>query len=104
MRDHDHKDEGSNRPADTLRDGSLKATIWRNEGQKGAYHTVNLARTYKDDEGKYQDTGSFRAQDMLGLAELSRQAHYRVNDLNRDAFKDARQSEPAPERTPDRAR
>lgn len=101
----DQKDEAAqNRPADTLRDGSLKATIWRNEGEKGAYHTVNLSRTYKDDQGNYHDTGSFRAQDMLGLSELSRQAHYRANDLNREAFKEQRRSEPEPTRAADRAR
>ena len=93
-----------NLPADTLREGSLKATIWRNEGQNGVYHSVNLSRTYKDDQGNYHDTGSFRAQDMLGLSELSRQAHYRTHDLNREAFKGQRRNEPEPSREQSRSR
>lgn len=93
-----------NRPADTLRDGSLKATIWRNDGENGTYHTVNLARTYKDDQGNLRDTSSFRAKDMLPLSELSRQAHYRANDLNRDAFREQRQSQAEPQRRQDRVR
>ena len=93
-----------NPPVDTLREGGLKATIWRNEGQNGAYHSVNLSRTYKDDQGNYHDTGSFRAQDKLGLSELSRQAHYRTHDLNREAFKEQRRSEPEPGRDQTRTR
>lgn len=93
-----------NLPAATLRDGSLKATIWRNEGQNGAYHSVNLARTYEDSQGNPRDTQSFRAQDMLGLSELTRQAYYRTKDLNREAFKEHRRTEPEPQRDPTRTR
>jgi len=82
-----------NRPAETLHEGSLKAAIWRNESERGAYHSVTLARTYKDQEGNLQDTSSFRAQDMLGLAELARQAHHHTNDLDREAFKEQRQAQ-----------
>lgn len=104
MTNRDDDTTGQNRPTETIRDSNLKATIWRNDGEKGAYHTVNLARTYKDDQGNYHDTGSFRAGDMLGLAELARQAHYRANDLNREAFKEQRRAEPEQERGPARAR
>ena len=104
MTDHDDHQDAPNRPADTLRDGSLKATIWRNDGEKGAYHTVNLARTYTDNDGNLRDTQSFRAQDMLPIAELSRQAHYRANDLNREAFKEQRRGEQEHARDKGRAR
>ena len=103
MFDQNH-DRPANPPAETIRDGSLKATIWRNEGEKGAYHTVNLARTYKDNEGNLRESTSFRAQDMLPLSELSRQAHYRANELNRAAFKERRAAEPEQTRTQSRAR
>ncbi|MGD1923193.1 MAG: hypothetical protein ACFB03_03250 [Paracoccaceae bacterium] len=97
-------EQQKNLPIDTIREGALKATIWRNESQKGTYHTVNVARTYKDDQGNLRDTNSFRAQDMLGLAELARQAHHRSHDLNRAAFKEQRQQEPEPQREPTRGR
>lgn len=81
------------RPEDTLREGQLKAAIWRNENDKGAYHSVTVARTYKDRDGNLQDTQSFRAKDMLGLSELARRAHHEVNELDRAAFKEQRQEQ-----------
>lgn len=77
----------------TLREGPLKAAIWRNEGENGAYHSVTLARTYKDREGNLQDTQSFRPKDMLGLSELTRRAHHNAHELDRASFKEMRQSQ-----------
>ncbi|MEL6468050.1 MAG: hypothetical protein AAFQ58_24065 [Pseudomonadota bacterium] len=81
------------RPEDTVREGPLKAAIWRNESENGAYHSVTVARTYKDRDGNLQDTQSFRSKDMLGLSELARCAHHHVNELDRAAFKEQRQGE-----------
>lgn len=86
-------DDTTKRPTETLREGPLKAAIWRNDGENGAYHAVTLARTYKDRDGNLQDTSSFRAQDMLGLSELARRAHHHAHDLDRAAFKEQRQSQ-----------
>lgn len=99
-------EDTKNRPAETLREGSLKAAIWRNESERGAYHSVTLARTYKDQEGNFHDTSSFRAQDMLGVAELARQAHHHTNDLDREAFKEQRQAQEqqAPAQNQDQSR
>ena len=81
------------RPADTLREGPLKAAIWRNENDKGVYHSVTLARTYKDQEGNLRDSSSFRAKDMLSLSELTRRAHHGAHELDRAAFKEQRQAQ-----------
>ncbi len=75
-------------PADTLRDGNLKATIWRNEGEKGPYFTTTLSRSYKDGDGNYRDTQSFASSDLLRVSELARQAHNHTNVLKRDAYRD----------------
>jgi len=75
-------------PADTLRDGNLKATIWQNEGEKGPYFTTTLSRSYKDEEGNYLDTQSFASGDLLRVSELARQAHNHTNVLKRDAYRD----------------
>lgn len=61
----------TNQPVQTLRDGNLKATIWQNEGAKGNYYSVQLRRTYRDDDGNYHDTASFSHGDMLKLAHLT---------------------------------
>lgn len=81
------------RPEETLREGPLKAAIWRNEGENGAYHSVTVARTYKDRDGNLQDTQNFRAKDMLGLSELARRAHHEAHERDRAAFKEHRQEQ-----------
>lgn len=90
----------NNKPEETLRDQALKASIWRNESEKGPFFTTTLARTYKDAEGNLKDTSSFRSQDLLRIAELAWQAHHVVGEMNREvaperdaareAFKDKR--------------
>jgi len=78
-------------PLDTLRDGALKATIWEQADKDGdIYHTVSLARTYEDREGKLRDTASFSANDLLRVAELAREAHGVVRDVRREISQDRR--------------
>lgn len=81
------------RPEETLREGPLKAAIWRNEGEHGPYHSVTLSRTYKDREGNLHDTQSFRPKDMLGLSELARRAHHNVHEHEQTAFKERRMAQ-----------
>ena len=92
------------RPVENLREGPLKAAIWRNESEKGAYHSVTLARTYKDKNGDLRDTNSFRAKDMLSLSELARRAHHHTSDLDREAFKEQRRNDPQPSQQQNRDR
>ncbi|MEM8653401.1 MAG: hypothetical protein AAGF36_01545 [Pseudomonadota bacterium] len=99
----DH-DQEANRPIDTLRDGSLKAAIWRNEGQRGAFFTTTVARTYRDDEGQYHDTQNFRGDDLLRLGELTRKAHDRTNELSREEFLRQRSEDQNQERQQERSR
>lgn len=78
----------NDKPIDTLRDGALKATIWRNENKEGAFYSTTLSRTYKDDGGKYRDSHSFASNEMLRVAELARRSHNRVIQLRRDAARE----------------
>ncbi|MEM1427941.1 MAG: hypothetical protein AAGG09_00635 [Pseudomonadota bacterium] len=90
--------DATNRPAETVREGQLKAAIWRNENENGAYHSVTLARTYKDRDGNLQDTSNFRPKDMLGLSELARRAHHQAQDLDRELFKEQRREQQTQDR------
>ena len=63
------------RPAQTIRYGRLKATVWRQESDKGPWYSVALARTYRDQAGNWQSSGSFGRDDLLVLAKLADQAH-----------------------------
>lgn len=104
MSDDQNNDPAKNRPVENLREGPLKAAIWRNEGENGAYHSVTVARTYKDKDGELRDTNSFRAKDMLGLSELTRRAHHHSHDLDREAFKEERRAAQNQDRSQDRTR
>lgn len=90
----------TNKPIDTIRDGSLKATVWENEGEKGPYYNVTFAKTYKDEQGNYRDTQSFTGADTLRVAELARTAYARTNALRREAYQSQEMDdEPVRERT-----
>ena len=69
------------RPVETLRDGALKAAIWKNEGDNGAFFNVTFARTYKDGDGDLQDTDSFSGSQLLRLARLADKAYERTGKL-----------------------
>lgn len=105
--------ENSNKgPEHTLRDAHLKASIWRNEGEKGAYYTTTLARTYKDEQGNLRDTHSFSKDDLLKVSELARGAYGHISELqreqsksrsaaedhDRESFREKRQEKAAPQR------
>jgi len=71
----------TNKPTETLRDGSLKATIWKNEGEKGPFFSVSLTRIYTDDAGNYHDSDSFSGSELLRIARLASRAYDRIADL-----------------------
>jgi hypothetical protein len=68
-------------PAEEIRIGSVKAAIWRNEGEQGAYFTVTLQRLYRTEDGKWQSTAGFGQADLLVLAKVADAAHTRLLEL-----------------------
>lgn len=81
---NDENTHETNKPVDTLRDGNLKASIWRNEGENGPNFSTTFARTWRDDQGQFHDSQSFAGTDMLRLGELTRTAYHRTNELRRE--------------------
>ena len=75
------KETKKSAPTETLRDGAIKATIWKNEGEKGVFFSVNFTRTYTDDDGSFHDVDSFSGMQILQLAWLAFKAYDRVNKL-----------------------
>ena len=64
-----------NKPVDTIRDGAIKVSIWKNDKKDadGSFFTSTLSRTFTDEVGNLQDTYSMtgkldvlRAQRLLG--------------------------------------
>ena len=65
----------NHKPVDTIQDGALKATIWKRDGEQGNFYTVDLSRTYKDDQGNYRDSHSFSGSEPLRIARLANIAY-----------------------------
>lgn len=82
-----------NKPVETLRDGNLKASIWRNQGESGPYYSTTFARTWRDNQGNYHDSHSFSGTDLLKLQELSRQAYTRTGELRREHMQEYAQTQ-----------
>lgn len=77
----------NNKPADTLRYGGLKATIWRNpvkDDDQRVRYSINYSRSYKDAEGTWKDTTSFSEVDNLKLGVLYSQVAQRIAELKID--------------------
>jgi hypothetical protein len=68
-------------PAEEIRIGSVKAAIWRNEGETGAYFTVTFQRLYRTEEGQWQSTASFGRDGLLVLAKVADATHTRLLQL-----------------------
>jgi hypothetical protein len=69
-------------PVAEVRIGSVKAAIWRNEGESGPRFNVTFQRIYRDDEKGWRSTDSFGRDDLLVLAKVADQAHGRIVALS----------------------
>ena len=85
-----------NRPANTLRDRGLKATIWRNRGESGPFYTAEFSRSFRNAAGDWCDSTSFGAEGLLKLSLLAQQTYLRIRELEQ-ADRDA---ETSPDRSP----
>lgn len=63
------------KPAHTIRLGSIKAAIWANHSDKaGIRYNVTVSRLYRDGDA-WKDTTSFGRDDLLLLAKVLDLAH-----------------------------
>lgn len=72
----------TNKPLATLRDGALKATIWRNDGKKGDFCTARITRTYRTADAQYRDTDCFSRNELLKVAHLAMRAYEELARLH----------------------
>ena len=78
----------NNKPIETIRDGSLKATIWERQGEKGPFYSVEITRSYRDQNGAWHDSNSFIGDELLRIARLATIAYDETLILrNRDQSK-----------------
>jgi hypothetical protein len=56
-----------NKPVDEVRLGTIRAAIWRNDGEKGARYSVTFERLYKEGS-EWKTSSSFGRDELLLLA------------------------------------
>lgn len=61
-------------PANEIRMGAIKATIWENQTTAGTRHNVTVSRIYKDGD-EWKQTESFGRDDLPLLAKVVDLAH-----------------------------
>ena len=62
----------NNKPVKEFRAGQIKATIWENEKKNGKgetvkYKSVNIEKSYKDDDGNWKTSNTFFREDIPKL-------------------------------------
>jgi len=77
------------KPTAKLRDGMLTATIWKNENSSGdtgevkTFYSVDLSRSYKDKDDKWQETNSFSGSELLRVGNLVQTAYNHILHLKK---------------------
>ncbi|BDC49817.1 hypothetical protein F183_A21330 [Bryobacterales bacterium F-183] len=64
----------SRKPVDAIRVGSIKGSIWKNEGVNGPWYNVTFERLYREN-GEWKSSTSFGEDDLLVLAKVADHAH-----------------------------
>ncbi len=62
------------RPTHEIRLGRIKAAIWRNDSERGAYYNVSIVRLYKED-GTWKTSTTFGRDDLPLLVKVADMAH-----------------------------
>lgn len=64
----------NNKPANQLRCGNIKATIWENTSEKGPFFSTTFSRPFKDQSGTWRNGTSFGLNDLEALVTVTREA------------------------------
>jgi len=69
----------NNKPANRLRCGNIKATIWKNTSEKGPFFSATFSRPLKDQSGEWRNGTSFGLNDLEALVTVAREAKERIS-------------------------
>jgi hypothetical protein len=61
-------------PANTLRCGGIRATIWQNVSENGPFFTTIFSRPFKDQSGEWHNGTSFGLIDLEALMNVALEA------------------------------
>lgn len=89
------------KPAFEFRLGRIRATVWENHHEKtGRWFSVQVTRTYKDADGKWQNATTFGRDDLFVVAEVVRQARLWIGQAERKDGRADANGEPAGDDVP----
>jgi len=61
-------------PETKFKAGGVVATVWINETDNGKYFSVSVERSYKNSEGEWMRTNSYKANDLAKLRTVVQKA------------------------------
>jgi hypothetical protein len=67
-------------PANQLRCGNVRATIWQNVSEKGPFFSTAFSRPFKDQSGAWRNASSFGLHDLEALMNVARDAKEWIAD------------------------
>lgn len=74
----EEKKSANNLPEQKFRAGAITATVWKNDvikdGDNASFNSITIERSYKDKDGNWQTTHSFRTNDLPRLALVAQKA------------------------------
>ena len=83
-----------NRPVHTVRHRRIRATIWKNQTEKGPIYNVTVSRSFRDGD-EWRDSHSFGYDDLMNLAKVLYDAHSVISALKAKERKTAPAGEEA---------
>lgn len=88
-RDNETGPGRGNRPIETLRDGALKVSIFRNRGDRGDFYSMVPGRIFTDDKSdKIRETSSLSGSEPLRMANLLTKSYERVAEFRAQSKED----------------
>lgn len=70
------------KPANTIRSGNIKATIWQNTGKDGNFYSASFSRPFRDKKGNWKNGSSFGLRDLESLLNAALEAKEWINANN----------------------
>lgn len=62
------------KPSNRMRRGRLEVAIWENSSRNGVFYRAKFSRSFRDGEGKLQNSSSFSSAELADVALLAIQA------------------------------
>ena len=74
-----HPTQKSTLPEKKFQAGAISASVWENPGEKDgkafSYKSISIQRAYKDTDGSWKHTASFRSADLPKLSLVAQKAY-----------------------------